>query len=156
SSIVDKASLRANNLSILAFAGGGGQAIANATRTSNVVHYTTPTWGGFTLVAAYSSNPFAQDADMGSGIRKGQAWNLTPSLRGSNYEAGYSYWSAKQDAGGNAIATGDQRADRLYGTYAWGGFKAGLAWDRSRIRGATNGLELSRRNAWSIPLQYTW
>src|SRR5262249_28334932 len=48
SDISNKASLRANTQSILSFAGGGGQAIAGTTRTQNVVHYTTPDWGGFT------------------------------------------------------------------------------------------------------------
>ena len=156
SNISDKASLRANSVSLLAYAGGGAQAIANATRTTNVIHYLSPNWGGFTMIAAYSSNPFAVEADIGSGIRRGRAWTLNPNMAGANWQIGYSYWTAKQDAGGNAIATGDQRGDRLYGSYTWSGFKLGLAWDKSKIKGATNGTELSNRTAWSIPLSYTW
>ena len=34
--------LAADSASILSFAGGGNKAIANATRTPNVVHYRTP------------------------------------------------------------------------------------------------------------------
>jgi predicted porin len=151
-----RGSLRSDSISILAFAGGGGQAIAGATRTVNVVHYTTPNWGGFTMIAAYSSNPKGQDADLGAAVRKGRAWNLNPNMQGSNWQIGYSYWSGKDDAGANTIAAGDQRADRLYGSYTWGGFKIGLAWDKSRIKGATNGLTLSNRSAWSLPLSYTW
>ena len=164
SDLTVKGTLRADSISILAFAGGGGQAIAGATRTANVVHYTTPNWGGFTLIAAYTSNAQAPNADINpvpgaAGVRKGSGWNLNPNMQGANYQVGYSYWNSKQDlagAAGNTIGLGKQRGDRLYGSYTWSGFKIGLAWDRSRINGATNGLELSSRNAWSIPLSYTW
>jgi predicted porin len=156
SDLTTRGSLRADSISILAFAGGGGTAIAGATRTNNVVHYTTPNWGGFTMIAAYSSNPTANDADLGTGIRKGRAWNLNPNMQGSNWQVGYSYWTSKNDGGANAVATGDQRSDRLYGSYTWGGLKIGLAWDNSKIKGATNGLTLSKRSAWSIPVSYTW
>src|SRR5262249_37173058 len=141
SDLTTRGSLRADSISILAYAGGGGTPIANASRTSNVVHYTSPDWGGFTVIAAYSSNPNANanDADIGTGIRRGRAWNLNPNMQGSNYQVGYSYWTSKNDAGANTIALGDQRGDRLYGSYVWGGFKVGLAWDRSRITGATSG-----------------
>jgi predicted porin len=156
SDLTVRGTLRADSISILSFAGGGGQSIAGATRTANIVHYTTPNWGGFTLIAAYSSNAKAQDADLAGAVRKGRAWHLNPNMAGANWQVGYSYWSGKDDGGGNAIATGNQRGDRLYGSYRWGGFKIGLAWDSSRIKGATNGLTLSKRSAWSIPASYSW
>src|SRR5271170_1069795 len=47
--IADKGDLRTTNISLLAYAGGGGQAIANGTRTPNVVFYDSPElFGGFT------------------------------------------------------------------------------------------------------------
>jgi predicted porin len=153
SDLTTRGSLRADSISLLAYAGGGTVAIANASRTSNVVHYTTPNWGGFTLIAAYSSQPNGntQDADLGSAVRKGRGWNLNPNFQGSNWQIGYSYWSAKADAG----AVPDQRADRLYGSYAWGGFKVGLAWDKSRLR-AVGGSDIARRTVWSLPVSYSW
>jgi len=156
SDLTAKGSLRGDSISLLAFAGGGATAIAGATRTANVIHYTTPNWGGFTMIAAYSSNAKGADADIGSGIRKGQAWNLNPNMAGANWQVGYSYWSGKDDAGGNTVGTGNQRGDRLYGSYTWSGFKFGLAWDKSKIKGATNGATLSDRTVWSIPLGYSW
>ena len=103
------------------------------------------------MIAAYSSNAAAQDADLGSAVRKGRAWNLNPNMQGSNWQVGYSYWTSKPDA---ALA-GEQRGDRLYGSYTWGGFKIGLAWDKSRIR--TSGVgDTSRRTVWSIPASYSW
>jgi predicted porin len=152
--------LRADSVALLAFvspAGGGAtQSIAGATRTPNVVHYTTPNWGGFTLIVAYSANAgAAAEADLGTTVRAGRAWNLNPNFAGSNWQIGYSYWTSKPDGGGATLATGDQRGDRLYGSYRWGGFKLGLAWDKSRIR-AVGGGDIARRSAWSIPASYSW
>lgn len=168
SDLTVRGSLRADSISILAFGGAGFIPIAGATRTTNVVHYTTPNWGGFTLIAAYSANPTAAEADIGSGARKGSAWNLNPNLAGSNYQVGYSFWRSKPDGGGTTVTipanfpvgapttNADQRGDRLYGSYRWGGFKVGLAWDRSKLKTSPGGVELSNRTAWSIPASYTW
>ncbi len=153
SELTAKASLRGDSIGILAFAGGGGTAIAGATRTANVIHYTTPNWGGFSMVAAYSSSGGGgADADTGSGIRRGRAWNLAPVYAANNWTVGYSYWTSKPDA---ALA-GEQRGDRLFGSYKFPmGFKIGLAWDKSRVK--TDGVgDTSRRTAWSIPMSYTW
>lgn len=157
-------SLRADSISLLAFAGGGGTAIAGATRTANVVHYTTPNWNGFTTIVAYSSNATGAEADIGSGVRKGRAWNVNPNWAQKNFQIGYSYWSSKNDANvtgasiaGIATVAGDQRGDRLYGSYNWGGLKVGLAWDKSKITNSVGALgKVSDRSAWSIPVQYKW
>jgi len=144
-------SLKADSISILAFAGGGGTAIAGATRTANTTQWISPNWGGFTLIGAYSTNPTAPEADIGTTARKGRAWNINPNFQAPNFQVGYSYWSQKADGAG---AGSDQRADRLYGSYKWGGFKLGLAWDKSKIKTGATGTETSNRTAWSIPLQY--
>lgn len=165
SNLTVKNDLKADSVSILSFAGGGATAIAAASRTPNVIHYTSPNWDGFTVVAAYSTNPAAAaEADIGSTVRKGRGWNLNPNFAGSNWEIGYSYWSQKADAGGAALgaaaapgtSNADQRGDRLYGSYRWGGFMLGLAWDKSKLSSATTGTELSNRTAWSLPLEYHW
>lgn len=150
-----RGTLRADSISLLAFAGGGGTAIANASRTPNVIHYTTPNWSGFTLIAAYSSSPIGAASDEGDmavvGVRKGRAWHLNPNWNFGPGQIGYSYWTAKPDG----TLVGEQRADRLYGSYKWGGFMIGLAWDKSRIK--TGGVgDTSRRTVWSLPASYSW
>jgi predicted porin len=167
-------SLKADSISLLAYAGGGGTAIAAATRTPNVIHYTSPDWGGFTVVAAYSTSPnpggavagvgaagSVTESDIGSGVRRGNAWNINPNFAAANWQIGWSHWNQKNDGGIGAAALagagGDQRSDRLYGSFKIAGFKVGLAWDKSRIKsaaGATSGTELSNRTAWSIPVSY--
>src|SRR6185437_4752812 len=100
------------------------------------------------------------------------AWNLNPNFQGSNFQVGYSYWTSKDDPTTTAASVGvvggvpavvagattasDQRGDRLYGSFNWGGFKVGLAWDKSKITNAVTGVKSSDRSAWSLPVSYTW
>jgi len=170
-----KGSLRSDTTGLLSYAGAYGASgtavtptpIANASRSLNVVHYTTPNWGGFTGIIAYSSNIGSTDTDIGNtatqSIRRGAAWNLNPNYAAANWQVGYSYWRNKPDAG-MAAATGftgsDQRGHRLYGNYTFGfGLDIGLAWDSSKLEGNTglrDGDTLSKRTVWSIPLQYSF
>ena len=131
-------------------------AIAGTTRTRNVLRYDTPQWGIFSGTAAYSTNPGGTEADLTAfnTTRKGNAINLNPVLTGANWQAGYSYWRQKADVAG--AATG-QRGDVLYGFYRWGGFKLGLAWNKSRVRSdLAGGGDVARRTAWTIPASYNW
>ena len=158
SNLTDKGSLRADSISLLAYVGNtttGNLAIANATRTQNVVHYLSPNWSGFTFILAYSSSPSAQDTDIASGVRRGSAWNFNPNFRGANWQVGYSYWDSKADA--NVGNTANQRGDRLYGSYVFPfGLKLGLAWDKSRVKNAATGVTTAKRDTWSLPISYTW
>ncbi len=65
--ISGKNSLRADSISLLSYGGTGLTPIAGTTRTQNVIHYTTPNWGGFTGIIAYSTNPTTTDGDMIAG-----------------------------------------------------------------------------------------
>jgi predicted porin len=162
-----KGDQRADSMSLMSYAGGGGQAIANATRTPNVVFYDTPElWGGLTTRIAYSFSPAndgvngttsvtgttgqggavppSTSADIGTTTRKGRAWNLNPNWNAANLNLGYSYWSSKMD-NPNGFATiqagADQRADRLYGSYLFPmGLRIGLAWDKSKLTAANTTL----------------
>jgi predicted porin len=164
-----KADLKADSISILAFAGGGGMPIANATRTPNTLKYTSPKWGGiFQGIIAYTTSPVAaSEADIGSNARKGYGLNLNPNFSGSNWRVGFSNWVAKPDgsAGASLAAVpgfSDQTGQRVYGSYDIAGFRIGLAYDHSKLNdktstacaGATSCGEWSKRGAWSIPIQY--
>ena len=98
---------------------------------------------GLTTAAATFNTQ--NENDLKTANRRGRAWNVNPKLYGKNWEAGYSYWTAYPDTAiTTAIvsATGvaspaatltHQRGNSLYGTYVWGGFRAGLAWNKSRV-----------------------
>ena len=162
SNLTDKASLRADSISLLAYAGRGGSAIAGATRTQNVVHYLSPNWSGFTFILAYTSNASATDADIASNVSRGSGWNFNPNYQAANWQVGYSYWESKPDATVSTLTNflGKQRSDRLYGSYVFPfGLKLGLAWDKSRIKAVNSPTvsgDLSKRDVWSIPVSYTW
>ncbi len=149
-------SLGSDSISILSFAGGGQQSIAFASRTPNIIHYLSPNWSGFTMIAAYSmSGPSGAQSDITSTTRAGNSLNLNPNYDAGNWQVGYSYWNSKNDTGGATLATGDQRASRLYGSFKIAGFKLGLAWDKSTITNTVTGVKSSDRTAWSIPVSYT-
>jgi len=144
-------SYKAQNIALLAFAGGGGTAIAGNTRTANVVRYDSPNWNGLAVTAAYSTNPAAAEADIGSSVRRGRAWNFVPSYTAVSWQIGWSNWNSKPDA----FLTADQKGDRLWGYHVWDGLKLGLAWDRAKFITGATGAVTSNRTAWSVPLRYT-
>lgn len=152
SRIASRGSYKSTNLSLLAFAGGGGTAIANNSRTPNVINYDSPNWSGFRVQVAYATNAAGVEADLGSTARKGRAWHLRPYYQTQDLDIGYSYWSDKPDNPG--AGTIDQRSDRLYGSYNWGKFYVGLAYDRTKFKNSITGVTTSNRTAWSIPFVY--
>ena len=175
--------LRADAVSLLAFT-AGGVAIAGATRTPNIIHYTTPNFSGFTAIVAYStgaagtssgqanvSNVGAivnattisapQQSDTATTIRKGSALNINPNYAASNFQVGYSLWKSKPDGGTAFTSSGntnaDQSSNKVYGSFKMAGFKVGLSWDKSRLKGnigAAAGTTLAERTAFSIPVSY--
>lgn len=141
----------------------GATPIANATRTQNVVKWDSPNWNGFNATVAWSANPsnaVGGEADMtnpvaaGSTTRKGDAWNVNPSYTNGPFQIGYSYWRAKPDL--PVAASNDQRGDVVYGYYKFGGFKVGLAWNKSRLDNSITGVKAAQRTAWSLPASYAW
>src|SRR5271156_3454514 len=96
--IADKGDLRTTNISLLAYAGGGGQAIANGTRTPNVVVYDSPElFGGFTGRIAYSFSPANNGVNgttSAAGVNTNQGGGVPPSTSadiGSTNRKGYAY-----------------------------------------------------------------
>ncbi|MDA8108664.1 MAG: porin [Betaproteobacteria bacterium] len=139
--------------------------IASDTRTPNVIEYASPKWGVFDFGLAWSANRAGSPTDMGapgvatgSGLpvtRKGQAWNFAPEIHTGPWWLGYSYWKSEADP--SAATEPDQRSDRIWGFYNFPqGFHVGFTWDKSRINDAANGTKYADRNAWSIPLSYSW
>jgi len=142
-------SLKMVNTSIIAYGNGGANAVANATRTPNVIRWFSPNWKGFTAVVAYSTNPYAAaEGDIASGTRKGSAWNIAPQYNAKNWGVGFSWYQGKSDGaiaqtvpvgvsvGGIGGTVGlaaplEGTSWRVNGHYQWGGLRIGLVWDRS-------------------------
>jgi len=157
-------------------AGNNGTAvtygIARTTRTPNSIKWTSPNWGGFDLVAAYSTNAGGgyngsaisttdSDADLATCVgavpagscRKGYAWNVNPAFNASNWGVGYSYWNSKPDA-----ILGEEFGQNAFGYFKFSGFKIGVSYNQSKLQGP-DGLggktDYAKRNAWSIPVSWT-
>lgn len=149
-----------NILSNGIFAQVNGNAIANATRTPNVVMYDSPNMSGFTAKVAMSSSFRATE---GSGVRaaaaadpgKGKATNVALNYANGPIKAGYSYWSGKTEGGtGATLATGDQRGDTLQFGYTFPmGLAIGLGWNKSKIDTTAGNMS---RTAWLIPVSYAF
>jgi general bacterial porin, GBP family len=129
---------------------------------------------------AFTTTPPATSADIGVNARKGRAWNLNPNWSANGLNLGISNWSAKMDNpngyASNATASMDQSATRAYGSYLFAfGLRVGLAYDQSKLKGAqstgglstvagangaaaiaANGVTLSKRSTWSLPVSYAW
>jgi predicted porin len=93
-------------------------ALANQSRTNQVVRWDSPNWSGFDGTIAWSANPLTQGAggastggDLGVGLltvpntvpptqynrRRGDGWNINPRYNAANWGVEYSYWNAKAD-----------------------------------------------------------
>ncbi len=140
--------LMAAAVSLMDYAGGGGTAIAVTSRTANVVRWDSPSWGGFTMTAAYSTSVGATEGDLG-GTVKGNAYNFNPAFTASNWQLGASLWNSKGEGVG-----GEQDGMVVYGFMRFGGFKVGAALNSSTITSAA-GADTSDRTAWTIPISYT-
>ncbi len=154
--------LRGDSISLMSFMRDGTAAIAGATRTPNIIHYTTPNWNGFTGIVAYSTGPAgaatdqptnnglaapAQQSDLQNGIRKGNALFLNPNYVTATYKVGWSYWNSKPDISvfqaGNTLGSGDQLSHKVYGSIGFSGFRVGFAWDKSRVKSSTPGAGIA-------------
>jgi predicted porin len=122
--------------------------VANATRTPNVIRYDTPNWSGFAATVAYSTNGAGNEADLGSAVRKGSAWNFNPSYTSGPFQVGFSHWRQKADG-----VDAEQTSNSLYGFYRFGAFKVGLGFNQAEneLAGVTTG----DRNAWTVPVTWT-
>lgn len=69
----------------------------------------------------------------------------------ANWQVGWTNWRLGPDE----FAAADQRGDRLWAYYGWGGFRLGLAWDHAKLISGATGLVTSDRTAWAVPMRYT-
>ncbi len=134
-----------------------GVAIANATRTPNVIRWDSPNWSGFALTAAYSTSPFGNETDMATGGRKGNAWNFNPSYTAGNFQVGASLWKAKGDGTGLTLTAANQDSLVLYGYYRFGAFKVGAAVNDSEVETVAAGVTTNAndRRVWTIPVSWS-
>ena len=155
-------SLQSSSIGLLAYVNGA--AIANASRSSNVIRYTSPAFSGFTGQVNYSTAPFGSEGGMG-GVGRGQAAHAQLNYSQGPIRAGFSTWGANTENRAFTPATvipaslgtprADQRSYTLFGDYSVNKMvSVGLTYNDSAIRGGVIGgaAAETRRTAWSIPV----
>ena len=156
--------LMASSVSLMDYQNLGSVAVANATRTANVIKWDSPTWGGFNLTAAYSTSPLAasSEGDMATiaatqSKNSGSGLNAKGTFTGANWQLGASYWDAKAEASltqGATTATA-QTSTAFWGYFRFGGFKIGAAVNQAELKANDGAVTLSKRQSFTIPGSYT-
>jgi predicted porin len=149
-------------------AAGYNTAIANGTRTPNMLMWDSPNWNGFTARLAYStgwqgSEGFGRSLSASSGdLGGGDAWTAALRYNNGPWTAGYSYWHADTEPRQDGALYVNQRSQRLWAGYAFAfGLRVGVAWDQSAQEWGTHGVPAAasgdyKRSAWMIPVSYAF
>jgi predicted porin len=147
--------LQASSCGVLGYVNGSGagQAIANASRSTNVVRYTAPTMGGLTVQGTYS---FAQSGSEGAVGKTsgGNAAHIQGVYAAGPLTVGASMWQAKGEDQTSTVARTGQKATTLMANYNLGIATIGLTYDKSALRaGAANAAFIdTERTITSIPV----
>jgi predicted porin len=142
-------SLQHSAISILSYVNSTANAIANASRTANVVRWDSNNMGGFTAGLGYSTAPFGAEGAAGAG-QKGAAIAANLGYAAGPLAAGLSFWDAKDEPKANG-----QKSTRVWGSYTFGGVNVGLTWDQSAVKAGlgTAAVTETKRNAFAIPVR---
>lgn len=148
--------LQASSCGILGFVNGSSNAtdaIANASRSVNVIRYTTPNFSGFQGQFNYSTNFQGAEGAPGD-AGKGRAMALGLNYGNGPLKAGVSFWDAKSESRIAGAARGDQEAGTAFIDWNFGVATVGLTYDSSAIdRGVIGAAPAeTRRRAYSIPV----
>lgn len=147
--------LQASSCALLGFVNGSGagQAIANASRSTNMIRYISPVMGGLTLQANYSTAYAGTEGAVGS-TNNGRAVSGRADYANGPLTAGVSFWDATgEDQTSTAARTG-QKAQTVAVGYNFGVAKIGLTYDQSaqRAAAANAGFVDTKRNVVSVPV----
>jgi predicted porin len=150
--------LMAASVSLMDFT-ATGVAIANATRTPNVIRYDTPNWSGFAATVAFTTSPFGNESDLNTSARKGNGWNINPSYTSGPFQVGASLWKAKGDGAGAGAAAAFAEQDSLsvYGYYRFGAFKVGVGFNDSEVEATAAGVnaKINDRRSFTVPVSWS-
>lgn len=147
--------LAASSCGLLGYVNGnsGNAAIANASRSVNVIRYTSPNLSGFTLQGNYSTSFAGPDGAVGS-ASGGNAMHIQGIYAQGPLRGGLSFWQAKGEDQTASVARTGQRGTTAMIDYNFGVATAGLTYDQSTRRAAAANLDFvdTTRTAWSIPV----
>jgi len=141
---------------------GANVAVANATRTANVIKWDSPNWGGLALTAAYSTSPLAASSEGDMGVAPsadGMGMNFAAAYTAANWQVGASMWEAETEAVNTATTSLtanprlEQSSQSFWGYMRFGGFKVGVGANTAELKNA--GVVVSDRMTFTVPVSYT-
>ena len=145
--------LTASNISILSYIGGAtgvtAAAVANASRTSNLIRWDSANIAGFTAGLGYSTAYATAEGGVGA-PGKGAALAADLAYAAGPLTAGLNYWDAKDEPKANG-----QKGLRVGASMNVAMLNVGLAIDQSSIStglGTATSVE-NKRTAYSIPVR---
>jgi len=142
--------LQHSSISLLSYVGNSvnAAAIANASRTANLVRWDSVNMNGFTAGLGYST-AFQGTGEGGPGAAsKGSAIAANIGYAKGPLTAGLSYWDAKDEPKVNG-----QKGLRAWGGYTFGTINVGLTYDQAAANVLQPTKVENKRNAWSIPVR---
>lgn len=153
---------------ILNYVNGTG---IDTSRSNNVIQYASPNFSGFTVTAAVAASSGATEgtapvagAAVNNNYDEGNKLFLAGNYANGPIYVNLAYFTTKQDGQPVAVtaATADKEEIRLSASYLLGGgFKAGFQFDRAtletvgRTAAGVGGADI-KRNAWQVPVSYTF
>ena len=148
--------------------------VAGGSRLQNTIKYDTPNWAGFSGKFAYSFSPAGNEGTLtntganggasnqyggtvaaatNNQYNKGNAWTLGGNYKNGPIFAALSYYEFSPENGQRN--TGQESTRFGFGYTFPFGLSLGVAYDRSKVEGATNAADV-KRNAWMIPVRYAF
>jgi predicted porin len=145
--------LQASSCALLGFV--NNTAIANASRSTNMIRYTTPNMSGFQAQVNYSTSFAGPEGAVGD-AGKGRAAALGLNYANGPLKTGVSFWDAKSESRLTTVATSDQKAATAFIDWNFGVATVGLTYDQSEIEtraiGAASPTLNNKRRAYSVPV----
>lgn len=144
---------QASSCALLGYVGNVGASIANSSRATNAVRYTTPNFSGFQGRFTYSTSFNGGDGAPGD-AGKGRALSAALNYGSGPLKAGVSIWDATSESRLATATRADQKAYTVFADYNFGVATVGLTFDQSQLVGGlmTAAETESKRRAWSIPV----
>ena len=147
--------LQASSCALLGFVNGSGagQAIANASRITNVVRYTAPTISGLTLQATKSFSTASSEGAVGD-TQGGGASHFQGVYTQGALTLGASMYEQKGEDQTSTVARTGQKASTFMVNYNLGVATVGLTLDQSATRAAaaSAGYVDTKRKVTSLPV----
>ncbi len=126
------------------------------TRTSNLVVWNSPNWGGVTASLGYSTSPVGNEGTGVGNASKGDGKHLAVRYVTANpLMGGVSYWHATATDSAVSSPAGEEQSNRAWVGYRFPfGLKVGLGYDNSEVRPVAGGA-FAKRTAFILPVTYT-